>query len=145
MASQCLFVSLLSILTIILTTTGIKFVPVFISNFALFSGQYFKVKAIFHYENNFCDVEKTRGEYQKKATTPLDIVLIECAIEELKNKTKEELMSYFSTKAIVLPFVYCSLRQLTFAVHQTTPKLNDLKHSSFFCSAVGMGRISGLR
>lgn len=43
-------------------------------------------------------------------------------------------MSYFSTKAIVLPFVYCSLRQLTFAVHQTTPKLDDLKHSSFFCS-----------
>lgn len=46
-------------------------------------------------ESNTKQVTK---KYQKKATTPLDIVLIECAIEELKNKTKEELMSYFSTK-----------------------------------------------
>lgn len=46
-------------------------------------------------ENNTKQVTK---KYQKKATTPLDIVLLECAIEELKNKTKEELMSYFSTK-----------------------------------------------
>ena len=55
-------------------------------------------------ENNTRQVTK---KYRNKATTPLDIVLIECAIEKLKNKSKEELLSYFSTKeGIDIPNFY---------------------------------------
>lgn len=44
------------------------------------------------------DKKSITKKYKKKGSTALDIVLIECAIDEFKNKTKEELLSYFSSK-----------------------------------------------
>lgn len=44
------------------------------------------------------DKKAITKKYKSKGRTPLDIVLIECAIEELKDKNKDELISYFSSK-----------------------------------------------
>ena len=44
------------------------------------------------------DKKSITKKYKTKGSTPLDIVLIECAIEELKGKSKKELLSYFSSK-----------------------------------------------
>ncbi|MEG1477302.1 MAG: hypothetical protein RSC38_06185, partial [Oscillospiraceae bacterium] len=44
------------------------------------------------------DKKSITKKHRNKGITPLDIVLIECAIDELKDKTKEELLSYFSSK-----------------------------------------------